>query len=69
MPDAQPPDRSTHVPTGVELTALDPAFRTDPYPVLARLRERDPVHYDAMIKRWVLTRHDDIERVLRDRRG
>jgi cytochrome P450 len=55
------------VPTGVELTALDPAFRADPYPVLARLREREPVHYDRVINRWVLTRPDDIERVLRDR--
>ena len=55
------------LPAGVELTALDPAFRTDPYPVLARVREREPVHYDAMIKRWVLTRRDDVERVLRDR--
>lgn len=55
------------VPTGVELTALDPEFRADPYPVLARLREREPVHYDDVIKRWVLTRRDDVERVLRDR--
>ena len=55
------------VPTGVELNAPDPSFRADPYPVLARLREREPVHYDDVIKRWVLTRRDDIERVLRDR--
>jgi hypothetical protein len=34
------------VPTGAELTALDPVFRADPYPVLARLRAREPVHYD-----------------------
>jgi len=54
-------------PTGVELTALDPSFRADPHPVLARLREREPVHYDKVINRWILTRHDDVERVLRDR--
>ena len=55
------------VPTGVELTALDPSFRADQYPVLARLREREPVHYDDVIKRWMLTRRDDVERLLRDR--
>jgi cytochrome P450 len=55
------------VPTGAELTALDPAFRADPYPVLARLREREPVHYDRVIRRWILTRPPDIDSVLRDR--
>src|SRR6266705_4899757 len=48
------------VPTGVELTALDPAFRTDPYPVLARLLAREPVYFDGVIKRWVLTRREHI---------
>jgi len=55
------------VPTGVELTPLDPAFRANPYPVLARLRAREPVHYDDVIKRWVLTRGGDVESLLRDR--
>jgi hypothetical protein len=40
------------VPTGVDLTALDPAFRANPYPVLARLRAREPVHYDDVIRDW-----------------
>ena len=67
MTDAHEPDAPPPVPTGVELTPLDPAFRADPYPVLARLRDREPVHYDQVINRWVLTRPDDIEGVLRDR--
>ena len=67
MSDERARQAADGVPTGVELTALDPAFRTDPYPVLARLREREPVHHDDVIKRWVLTRRDDVERVLRDR--
>ena len=67
MPDEQGSNTLSDTPTGVELTALDPTFRADPYPVLARLRERQPVHYDDVIKRWVLTRRDDIERLLRDR--
>ena len=35
------------VPTGVQLTAIDPTFREDPYPGLAKLRERDPMHHDT----------------------
>jgi cytochrome P450 len=46
MTDEAAQEASNRVPTGVELTALDPAFRTDPHPMLARLREREPVHYD-----------------------
>src|SRR5215831_10855529 len=67
MSDERAQDPSTRVPTGTELTALDAAFRADPHAVLARLREREPVHYDDVIKRWVLTRERDCERVLRDR--
>jgi len=67
MTDDRPPETSRPAPTGIELTALDPAFRTDPYPVLSDLRAREPVHYDQVIHRWVLTRAQDIERVLRDR--
>ncbi len=55
------------VPTGVALTAFDPAFREDPHPILEELRRREPVHHDAQLKRWVLTRHDDVAAVLRDR--
>jgi len=55
------------VPTGVALTPLDAAFRADPQPVLDELRERDPVHYDAVLKRYVLTRERDVDALLRDR--
>ena len=67
MSDERAPEALHGVPTGVELTALDPVFRADPYPVLARLREAEPVHYDRVIHRWVLTRAQDVDGVLRDR--
>ena len=54
------------LPTGLALTNLDPAFRADPHPVLTRLRTEDPVHHDTVLGRYVLTRHDDVQRVLRD---
>ncbi len=65
MTNSQPEDQ--HVPTGVELTALDERFRTDPYPVLDELRDAEPVHHDQVLERWVLTRHDDVDRVVNDR--
>ena len=44
---------------------LDPAFRDNPYPGLARLRENDPVN-ETPIGVWRLLRHDDVVRLLRD---
>lgn len=44
---------------------LDPAFRADPHPFLARLRARDPVN-QTPIGFWRLTRYADVERLLRD---
>ncbi|MBY0279707.1 cytochrome P450 [Candidatus Binatia bacterium] len=44
---------------------LDPAFRADPHPFLARLRACDPVNRTPL-GIWRLTRHADVERLLRD---
>lgn len=44
---------------------LDPAFRADPHPFLARLRDTDPVNRTPL-GIWRLTRHADVERLLRD---
>jgi cytochrome P450 len=54
------------LPEGIRLTPLDDAYRDDPHPVLAELRRRAPVHRDRAFGRFVLTRHDDVMRVLRD---
>ena len=47
------------------LDVYDPAFLADPYPAYARLREHDPVHRVAT-GAWLLSRYDDVTRVLRD---
>ena len=65
--ESEPKTDAKPVPTGVQLTALDETFAANPYPVMAEVREREPVHYDAVIKRWILTRFDDVDAVLRDR--
>ena len=55
------------VPTGIALTPLDENYRNNPDAVLDVLRARDPMHYDAVLKRWLLARHDDVDALLRDR--
>ncbi len=41
-------------------------FLSDPYPLLRRLREEDPVHWSDSIGGWVLTRYDDIMTTFRE---
>ena len=43
---------------------LDPAVLADPYPLYARLREEDPVHWDPFLHCWVVTRYSDVHQVL-----
>lgn len=45
---------------------LDPEVLADPYPLYHRLRREDPVHWDPYLHSWVVTRYDDVVRVLRD---
>jgi len=50
----------------------DPKFLQDPYPTLNAVREQTPIFRQAKDKNgqemWFLTRHDDVQRTLRDRR-
>jgi len=55
------------LPQGVGLTAVDLAFRTDPYPILKTLREQAPVHHDRVMNRYICTRHDDVKAILHDK--
>ena len=56
------------VPTGLELTVFDEAFRNRPHESFDVLRARDPVHHDRALGRVVLTRAADVAAVLRDRK-
>ena len=51
----------------VEFRPDAPEFLRDPFPVLRRMREEDPVHWSPRLKSWVLTRYDDIKAVCLDR--
>ncbi|HEX5064895.1 MAG TPA: cytochrome P450 [Myxococcota bacterium] len=44
-------------------------FRSDPYPHYAALRSEAPVYWAAGSKTWVVSRHDDVVRVLKDPEG
>jgi cytochrome P450 len=45
---------------------LDPEVLANPYPLFARLRREDPVHWDYFLHAWVVTRYHDVIHVLRD---
>jgi cytochrome P450 len=51
--------------SGLAFNPLADAFRRDPEPGYARLRERSPVHFSRLLDCWVVTRHREVDRVLR----
>ena len=50
----------------VAFEPLGESYRSDPYPMLAELREHSPVFYAADLGMWVISRHHDVEEVFRD---
>ncbi|HEX9682657.1 MAG TPA: cytochrome P450 [Acidimicrobiales bacterium] len=55
--------------TGEDRFIFDPlagGFVDDPYQQYAALRETDPVQHSDLLAGWVVTRHDDVGRLLRD---
>ena len=55
------------LPQGLQLTPMDESFRSDPYAVFERIRDATPVHLDAELGRYVLTGHDHVRDLLRDK--
>lgn len=54
--------------SGEPFNIMTQDFAYDPYPLMHRMREEDPVHYFEPLKIWLLTRYDHTEAVLRDSR-
>jgi cytochrome P450 len=46
----------------------DIGFVADPYPAYAELREHAPVRYDEATDHWLVSRYEDVNALLRDRR-
>ena len=55
------------LPEGLQLTALDPEYRADPYPRLRRVQAEAPVRRDSLFGAVMLTGYGDVRGVLTDR--
>ena len=42
----------------------DPNILANPYPYFSSLREEDPIHWNAKLKSWIITRYDDVRSIL-----
>ncbi len=51
----------------LDFNAEAPEFLADPFPLYRRMQDADPCHWSPRLKAWVLTRYDDVKRVLLDR--
>ncbi len=54
--------------TGVTFTPRTQALRSNPHPLYRRLRETDPVHRSQLAGGYVLSRYEDVQSVIADRR-
>src|SRR5580658_3539697 len=61
-----PADDAVAPPTIFQLTPLNPAYREDPYAVLAEMRERCPVTHDEMMGSFLITRYGDVRPIVND---
>src|ERR1700742_57246 len=61
----EPPPAKKQAPLSLA-ALLDPEVLGNPYPLYHRLRRESPVHWDPLLRVWVVTRYEDIIHVLRD---
>jgi cytochrome P450 len=45
---------------------MDPTVLTDPYPLYARLRRDEPVHWNPLLNSWVVTRYAEVAQIVQD---
>ena len=50
----------------IEARLGTPEFYRDPYPVYNQLRKEAPVYWSEKWNAWLVTRHDDLQSVMRD---
>ncbi|MGB5078427.1 MAG: cytochrome P450 [Sphingorhabdus sp.] len=60
-------DEKLPLPTGYQLSALDPTYRETPWVPLDRLRAEDPVHHDQQLNRFFLTRGAEVSEIIKNR--
>src|SRR5688500_11292425 len=47
-----------------EFNPFTPGMLADPYPMYKALLESNPVSWNEMMETWVLTRYDDVDKLL-----
>ena len=57
-----------HLTTQAPYDLANPEVLENPFPLYRRMRREDPVHWSEAMQAWVLTRHDDVHKALRDPR-
>ena len=60
-------DEDLPLPTGYQLSALEPVYRETPWVPLDRLRAADPVHHDQQLGRYFLTRGKEVSELIKNR--
>ncbi|MFY9210990.1 MAG: cytochrome P450 [Aestuariivita sp.] len=55
---------ATPQPQDIVYDPSDPAVMANPFPVYAKLREADPVHWSPSLKSWIITRYTDVRDLL-----
>ncbi len=50
----------------VSFNPLDPSFIGSPFAQYATLRDTEPRHHSELLSAWIVTRYDDVDRILRD---
>jgi cytochrome P450 len=50
----------------IKYDLFDPRLFEDPYPLYNQMREEDPVYWCEPLQGWLVTRHEDCARVLKD---
>ncbi len=62
------PPRAASLPaTPVEFDPFAPGYFADPSVQLGNIREAEPVHFDPLTGGYLVTRYDDVHRLIRDR--
>lgn len=58
--------RNTDYPVNPDFDPLEPDYLADPYPHFARFRRESPVFYAPKVDFWVVSRYEDIQRIVKD---
>ena len=63
-PDVKSAERKSMFPIGDAVTPAD--LHRDPYPVLAKLQDQEPVSWIRSLNMWYVTRYEDVRAILMD---